>query len=176
MRFVPPKTLVFSDELRARLKEPLGLLIQGRPEETRSAILAKLRGHQGRVIAVGDVVSRELTALGIKVSAYIVDDRIERNEVERFKALGVEEIRCRNDAGTISRQAYAAVTLAVNSDTPMVVRVRGEEDLLGLVAIAEAPDGSIVVYGQPKIGVVMVEIGDEARSRAINILNEAAAS
>ncbi len=39
----------------------------------------------------------------------------------------------------------------------------GEEDLLTLVAILVAPAGSIVAYGQPEIGIVLVRISEDKK-------------
>jgi uncharacterized protein (UPF0218 family) len=44
--------------------------------------------------------------------------------------------------------------------------VEGEEDLLTLVAMAVAPLGSFVIYGQPGEGLVVVEVDDAAKNRA----------
>jgi len=44
--------------------------------------------------------------------------------------------------------------------------VEGEEDLLTLVVMVTAPLGSLVVYGQPNEGLVLVEVNGEAREKA----------
>lgn len=174
MRYTPAKTLRFVGEARRRLKSPLGELIEGSPEETRGALLEKLRGVRGLIIAVGDVVSRELRSLGVRVDAYIVDGRVERRAGEGFEAAGSSEMWCRNEAGSISPEAYAAVAAAMERGGGVVLRVEGEEDLLGLVAIAEAPLGSAVVYGQPGVGVVVVRIDEEKIGEALEIMRLAA--
>lgn len=48
--------------------------------------------------------------------------------------------------------------------------VDGEEDLLTLVAMAVAPLGSFVIYGQPREGVVLVEVDCQANKKAIAFL------
>ena len=52
--------------------------------------------------------------------------------------------------------------------------VEGEEDLLAIPAVTKAPLGSIVYYGQPKVGVVMVAVDEEARLRAGRTLRQMA--
>jgi uncharacterized protein (UPF0218 family) len=164
---------VFNEELKERVRKPLGRLIHGTPSETSSILIDELRKVSGKIIAVGDRVSRELSALGVRVDVYIIDDRIERQSVEPFTMRGAVELRCENEAGTISEDAYAAVRDAVNMDGPVVVRVRGEEDLLALVAIIEAPIGSLVIYGQPRMGVVLVDVDEKAKQNALSILGAA---
>jgi uncharacterized protein (UPF0218 family) len=164
---------VFNEELKERVRKPLGRLIHGTPSETSSILIDELRKVSGKIIAVGDRVSRELSALGVRVDVYVVDDRIERQSVEPFTMRGAVELRCENEPGTISEDAYAAIRDAVNMNEPVVVRVRGEEDLLALVAIIEAPIGSLVIYGQPRMGVVLVDVDEKAKQNALSILGAA---
>jgi uncharacterized protein (UPF0218 family) len=164
---------VFNEELKERVRKPLGRLIRGTPGETSSILIDELGRVSGKIIAVGDRVSRELSALGLRVDVYVVDDKIERQSVEPFTMRGAVELRCENEPGTISEDAYAAVRDAVNMNGPVVVRVRGEEDLLALVAIIEAPIGSLVIYGQPRMGVVLVDVDEKAKQDATSILRAA---
>jgi uncharacterized protein (UPF0218 family) len=164
---------VFNEELKERVRKPLGRLIRGTPGETSSILIDELGRVSGKIIAVGDRVSRELSALGLRVDVYVVDDKIERQSVEPFTMRGAVELRCENEPGTISEDAYAAVRDAVNMNEPVVVRVRGEEDLLALVAIIEAPIGSLVIYGQPRMGVVLVDVDEKAKQNALSILGAA---
>ena len=48
--------------------------------------------------------------------------------------------------------------------------VDGEEDLLVLVAVAFAPLGGLVVYGQPGEGLVVVRVTAEKRGEAWELL------
>ncbi len=164
---------VFDEELKERVRKPLGRLIQGVPSETSRILIDELRRVSGKIIAVGDRVSRELSALGVRVDVYIVDDKIERQSVEPFTMRGAVELRCENEPGTISEDAYAAVRDAVSMNGPVVVRVRGEEDLLALVAIIEAPLRSLVIYGQPRMGVVLVDVDEKSKQNALSILGAA---
>ena len=50
------------------------------------------------------------------------------------------------------------------------VIVDGEEDLLALVAISVAPDGSLVVYGQPNEGLVLVPVTSQKKKEIADIL------
>ena len=48
--------------------------------------------------------------------------------------------------------------------------VDGEEDLLTIVAVLLAPYGSMVMYGQPKQGVVVLEVKEEVKKRFREII------
>jgi len=43
------------------------------------------------------------------------------------------------------------------------VLVEGEEDLLTIVAVLCAPEGSVVLYGQPGEGAVLIEVNRAAK-------------
>lgn len=85
---------------------------------------------------------------------------------------GTEVIQARNPAGSITREAWDAVRKAFASKTPGPVRLEidGEEDLLGIPAILEAPDGTAVLYGLPGQGVVVVKVDAAMRKRAEDIV------
>ena len=55
-------------------------------------------------------------------------------------------------------------------DEPVLVEVDGEEDLAPMYILATAPLGTIIVYGQPKKGVVMRVLDIEAKHRSRNLL------
>ncbi len=54
--------------------------------------------------------------------------------------------------------------------------VKGEEDLLTLIAVLFAPKNAFVVYGQPHSGVVVVKVTSERKARAQEFLNAMKAS
>ncbi|HOP09469.1 MAG TPA: DUF359 domain-containing protein, partial [Candidatus Methanofastidiosa archaeon] len=49
--------------------------------------------------------------------------------------------------------------------------IDGEEDLATLPAIFFAPEGAIVVYGQPDEGIVIVNVTDEKKKEVYSILS-----
>jgi uncharacterized protein (UPF0218 family) len=48
--------------------------------------------------------------------------------------------------------------------------VDGEEDLLTLIAVLNAPEKSLVVYGQPYEGIVVVKVTAKKKAEAMEIL------
>lgn len=151
------------EDVRRFLKRPLGKLIPGEPVDTRPVLKSLLQERRGKLVAVGDAVTRELLAIGVKPDLSIVDGKIERRPVERVDIAGALELSCENRAGTISAGAYCTVAEALKHEGPVIVRVNGEEDLLGLVVISEAPLGTLMLYGQPREGVVIVDITEDVR-------------
>jgi len=162
--------LVLTEEARSSLKVPLGRLLLGEGPEIYSEI-ARLTSikRPPRVIFVGDAVSRNATVKRIRRDLMIIDNREMRGKTESFDTSSERTFRVRNEPGTIGMEAWAAVEDAVESGNAVVI-VDGEEDLLTLVAMTVAPLGSFVIYGQPDKGVVLVEIDEEARKKAKDLV------
>jgi len=118
---------------------------------------------------VGDAVSRNAAAKGLRRDVMIIDNKEMRVQTEPVGASAGRTFRVRNEPGTISSNAWAAVHEAVECGNALMI-VDGEEDLLTLVAMAVAPLGSFVIYGQPGQGVVLVQVDDEARKKAHSFL------
>jgi uncharacterized protein (UPF0218 family) len=116
------------------------------------------------VVAVGDVVSRTLHDLGIAPRLFICDYRTQRGAIDGdlqaiLGAWGDREVRVRNPATTITREAWDAIRDALHrlAGTTRLV-VDGEEDLLGIPCFLEVPVGAKVLYGAPGRGVVVVTV------------------
>ena len=165
--------LILTPELRRKLKEPLGILIEGSFEETSREISIMVRRKRPvKLIAVGDQVSKNMLEHGIPLDVSIIDQKIMRKVTSpvNFKAENV--FRTRNPAGTITDESWKTVERAINSPGKSKVIVDGEEDLLTLVAALSAPNGSIVIYGQPKRGVVIIEVNEKVKQRFQEIIKE----
>jgi uncharacterized protein (UPF0218 family) len=165
---------ILTEDLKPLLKKPLGILIPGGVDETVHE-LVKIIKSKGKVklIAVGDVVSKTITAIGLKADLYITDSRSLRAPVEEPKLANITEAvyRVRNPPGHISSEAEEAVKIALSSGCTSWIKVEGEEDLLTLIAIAEAPLNSIVLYGQPNEGVVVVQVDEKVKQWIRSIID-----
>jgi GTP-dependent dephospho-CoA kinase len=159
-------------ELRLKLKEPFGILIEGSPEETMAEIKELVRKEKpSKVISVGDVVSLNLHKHGIEPQLTIID-----NVSMRDKAIPQEEavektVYVDNPQGTITCEAVLAVKKALEGSKHTHIIVKGEEDLLTLIAVLYAPENAFVVYGQPHYGVVVVKATLERKAHAKEFLN-----
>ncbi|MBM3212057.1 DUF359 domain-containing protein, partial [Candidatus Poribacteria bacterium] len=56
-------------------------------------------------------------------------------------------------------------------ETCFVVKVIGEEDLAGVPAILLSPLGTVVLYGQPQQGIVVVEVSEEKKRQLLQLLD-----
>ena len=155
--FVPNETQ------REKLKNPLGELIIGEPEECISALRTVLDVEKPvRLILVGDTISRTALQSGIQPSVIIIDGKEKRQPASKFSIEDFGVLGTRNKPGCIEQEAWDAVERAVECGNTVVL-VDGEEDLLTLPAILSAPMGSLVVYGQPHKGIVLVRVTPEKK-------------
>jgi uncharacterized protein (UPF0218 family) len=60
---------------------------------------------------------------------------------------------------------------ALGADDSVLLEVEGEEDLAPLVIHCLAPIGTVVLYGQPRTGVVMQITSLDVKQRCRNLLN-----
>lgn len=160
------------------LREPFGLLLKD--EEITSSKLHSLLERAKLIVSVGDATTDRLSLCGLVPSVYIVDGK-ERRE-QRLKVGGeshlnfsVRELRCSNPAGTISRGALRVLQEAlalVREVRPVKVFVDGEEDLLALPLLYLVPYGSVILYGQPLEGIVVVKVSLEVRRKAKDLMDK----
>ena len=75
-----------------------------------------------------------------------------------------------NPQGTITQESIAAVKEALESNEHTHIVVKGEEDLVTLIAVLYAPENAFVVYGQPHSGIVVVKVSSERRTRVQEFL------
>ncbi len=158
-------------ELRAKFKEPFGLLLRGTFSETMHALGDIVAEEKPPVVvAVGDRVSRNINKHGVPARLLITDSLLRRKHVAPVVFLGSCVVHVVNPAGVITEEAVAAVQAALAGDGRVHLVVDGEEDLLVLVAVLYAPLGALVVYGQPSEGVVVVRVTDAKRAEAAGFL------
>jgi hypothetical protein len=159
-----------NEKTRIRLKHPFGQLLVGPPEKTTPR-LARIIAEEAppKVIAVGDAVSLWMRRYGIGVSIYVIDRKTLRSDIDETVA-GPGEIVVRNPPGEVTEEAYEALRKVLEEEGMKVIRVEGEEDLLALPSVVLAPVDSMIVYGQPHVGLVVVRVTSEAKDEARELL------
>lgn len=124
------------------------------------------------ITTVGDETTERVFMAGITPDVQIVDGK----SMRKFRPFPVgsykEEKRVVNDPGRISEQAMSVMIESYQGNRPVRIIVDGEEDLLALPAINLSPIGAIVLYGQPKEGIVMVEVNSKVKQKVQAILKE----
>jgi uncharacterized protein (UPF0218 family) len=161
-------------ELRQKLKEPIGMLIRGSFTETMKRFKSMIDKEKSTfVISVGDTVSKNLAKSHVLLQLAIIDNRCMRRKVQEPTQLIAEKIvHVKNPQATITTEAMGAIQEALKSNIHTTIVVDGEEDLLTLIAVLYAPNGSFVLYGQPYEGLVVVKVTSEKKAEVAEILEQ----
>jgi uncharacterized protein (UPF0218 family) len=129
------------------------------------------KGSPPMVISVGDAVSHSIIKHGIPSHVLIVDNKIMRAPIKPIVAGAYQTLHLRNPPGTLKEEAWAVIRNALSGKNRTKVLVDGEEDLLTLVALLCAPENSLVVYGQPHEGIVVVKVREKIREKIRRIVD-----
>lgn len=156
------RLLLLPDELRSSLKEPLGRLFRGNGQECVKAMEKELLSAR-KVAAIGDMTAFYLLKAYIVPDLLVVDNKTKRMPVsdhvmEKLDHDSYKVIRVSNPAATLTKELIDLIRESLHRDEHVKIVVEGEEDLATLPAILYAPLGSVVVYGQPNEGSVLVDV------------------
>ena len=158
------------ESLRDELKVPLGILL---PEKNAvKQEIVKTLPKNSFIITVGDRTTEKMIQFGLTPSLQIIDNqekRVKRDPPKPFAAK--TELICENPAAEITPQSIEIIKKAFSSKPPVRIVVKGEEDLLVIPVCIYAPDNSVVLYGQPNEGLVIVQITNEIRNKTKRLLN-----
>jgi len=155
-------------KLEDLLKKPLGVLIQGEMPKPYELLRDTL--GDAPIIAVGDIVDENIRDLGITPRLSIIDGRTKRGKIVSDQDPREDaDLIVPNPRSTISRELWDAIRDCDLKDRKIFID--GEEDLATLPAIYFAPEGAIVVYGQPDEGIVIVNVTDEKKKEVYSILS-----
>ena len=83
------------------------------------------------------------------------------------------EQRCvSNPPGTISAEAQRILFQSIQKYKTLAIIVEGEEDLLVLPLMVQMPIGSVIIYGQPREGMVVITLTEERKNWAKNFIDQ----
>ena len=158
------------DDLRDQLKNPLGNLVSDN-DPNKENIIKKISA-ESVIITVGDRTTENMLQLGLKPQIQIIDGLEKRSEC----AVPVDDtintkLSCKNPPGEITEESIQVIQKAFSSEPSVRITVDGEEDLLVIPVCIHAPENSVVMYGQPNEGLVIVTITPEIRAKVQKILD-----
>lgn len=149
------------------MRQPLGILIQG--EIPQPYEFLALSHGDAPIVAVGDVVTQNLETRGITPILSILDGKTKRAALAGADAHRRDaDLVIANPKGFITKELWDAIRDCDFQNRKIFID--GEEDLATLPAILYAPMGSIVVYGQPDEGIVVVHVTDEKKNEIKSII------
>ena len=158
------------NDLRDQLKNPLGNLIKDNDTDKENII--KEISAESVLITVGDRTTENMLQLGFKPQIQIIDGLEKRNQriVPTDDAVNTN-LSCRNPPGEITEESIQVIQKAFSSEPPVRITVDGEEDLLVLPVCIFSPENSVVMYGQPNEGLVIVHITPDIQAKVQKILD-----
>jgi len=162
--------LQLPNDLRDQLKNPLGNLIKDNDIDKENII--KEISAESVLITVGDRTTENMLQLGLKPQIQIIDGLEKRNK----RLVPVDDtintnLSCKNPPGEITEESTQVIQKAFSCESPVRITVDGEEDLLVLSACIFAPENSVVMYGQPNEGLVIVYITPDIQAKVQKILD-----
>jgi uncharacterized protein (UPF0218 family) len=160
--------LILQKELRSELKEPLGNLYASL-EEVKDSL-----SQYDYIISVGDVTTRNLIESKVYPRLGIIDNRIQRKDSDHEIEYKATILNAENPPGTITKDLWETIDYAIsssNSKENFLIVVKGEEDLAVLPSILMAPKNTVILYGQPNEGLVVVE-AENVKKKAEELINE----
>lgn len=158
-------------ELRNELSRPYGILYLN--EEKLINDLKKFN----RIITVGDVVTKTLLNYNIYPNLAIIDEKTKRFE-KLIKIKNLENfntITIYNEAGVIRFYTICKIRQVMSNLTKnsrILIKVEGEEDLLVIPVLLYSHYKDVVLYGQPNVGIVLMESSEPYIWRVKNIISK----
>ena len=156
------------ENLRDSLKKPIGILLKDF-DATKENILKNIPSGSF-IISVGDATTEKLIRYGIMPSLQIIDGLEKRSKRELPSSSPKTSFSVVNPPAEITADSIDVIKKALQSP-PARLTVIGEEDLLVLPVCVFAPENSVVLYGQPKEGLVIVKVDSEIRNKAQSVMN-----
>jgi GTP-dependent dephospho-CoA kinase len=161
--------LKLPDSKRDSFKNPLGVLL---PEsQADKAGIEQYLQDDSYIITVGDRTTEKLVNFGIIPSLQIIDGIEKREKRESIKLEGTVELTVDNPPAEITDSAIEVIKKVFSMAGKVRIMVSGEEDLLVLPVCVYAPENSVVMYGQPNQGLVIVKVTPEIRNKAQKLLD-----
>jgi len=161
--------LKLPNSLRDQFKNPLGVLL---PEDMADKThISEYLSDNSYIITVGDRTTEKMIYFGLIPSLQIIDGVEKREKRELPKLENATELTVDNPAAEITPQSIDVIKQAFTLSSPVRIVVNGEEDLLVIPVCVHAPENSIVLYGQPNKGLVIVKVTPEIRNKTQGLLD-----
>jgi len=161
--------LKLPDSKREQFKNPLGVLL---PEDIADKEhVQKYLSDDSYIITVGDRTTEKIIEFGIIPSLQIIDGIEKREKRESIKLENCIELTVDNPPAEITLPSIEMIKKAFAMNDTVRIMVNGEEDLLVLPVCVYAPENSVVMYGQPNQGLVIVQVTPEIRNKAQKLLD-----
>ncbi len=154
------------DNLRKEFQRPWGNFVEDLKAEV---------SEENLTIAVGDETVKRFNESNIKADVYVFDFKVAREEkFKNIKDLGFEKeeeiIKVNNPQGMLTSNLFKTILRLIKLGQKGLVKIDGEEDLSVAVFILATPLNTSIFYGQPREGMVKVEVSENTKARVREIV------
>ena len=160
------KVLILPENLRSSLQSPWAQILDKVPE--------KIDGS--KTIAIGDITVQKFNQKNVGQFLSIVDFFVQRklkfHELSELGLVNQNLQKVKNQHGTITSDLFSMVQEAFHNENRNIILVDGEEDLAFLPVMLIAPLGFSIFYGQPNQGLVRVDVTEETKEEAYQIISK----
>ena len=148
-----------SPDARKYLSKPLGELYPPENLDLLRNILFEIRrGGRNIIASVGDRVTKTLIDWDIIPDIAVVDCMERRRPVNIVDEKRFKEVFYVDNMRGYINMAIKDLVRKVLSLKPVLIKVGGEDDLVGIPIIYSLDNGDVMIYGQPKQGIVLVRV------------------
>ena len=151
------------------MKIPLGVLLPESKADKQN--IQKFLTGNPYVITVGDRTTEKMIDFDLIPSLQIIDGQEKRKKRDPPKISNAVELKVDNPAAEITLPCIDLIKKAFDMKSPVRITVNGEEDLLVLPVCVYAPENSVVLYGQPNEGLVVVKVTPQIRNKTQSLLD-----
>ncbi len=158
--------LILKKESREIFKKPFGKVYK------RITDIDNLLFKDHFIISIGDETTNNILNANIKPKIGIIDNIIEREASKHSIEYHALTLNAINPPGTITLNLWETIKKAfmLSDKSDILIVVDGEEDLAVIPCVLMAPPCSIILYGQPGEGIVLVET-DKLKEKARKLLD-----
>ncbi len=170
---IKPGSYFLPQNQRRYFKNPLGQILKNRHDVVKLINELSLDHSIPKVITVGDVTTQVFVEQSFLPDIAIIDEHVQREKVPLLEIENVSTVEISNQAGYIMQNAWVEIINSLKSeDNKIIIKIIGEEDLLVLPVILEAPLDSKVLYGQPNEGLVVVSVTEEVKQSVCGLIRK----
>ena len=156
-----------TNKQRLALKKPLGKLIRKNIKSNLQTLINQT--YHLKIALVGDFITNYFVKHHLPFNYAVVDWRIARKPATSlYQSTFFATVK--NPAGQITSSAAQKIFQLIKTQEKGVIRIIGEEDLLTIPMVLSLPLTSLVIYGQPDQGCVVIPINEESKKRFVKLL------
>ena len=161
----------FPENRQEKVRVPFGDIYT---DKNFNKLRSKIKDIQSKgkyIASVGDRVTYFLLKNNIVPDIGVIDGKERRGNAPYISHSYFNRVyQAYNEKGTVNMNLCCFIKNILR-ERPVLLIIKGEEDLVGFPVTLALSIGSAFLYGQPNVGAVLVYIDEEVKEQAIQLLN-----